>query len=136
MGLDMYLYGMKYFPPTYDKDGNIRSPRQKLMTEVANWRKANQIHRWFVEEIQNYEDDCREYEVTLDKLKELRDACKTVLSNKTWAKDILPTMAGFFFGPTDYDEYYFEDLEYTVKRLNEIIKNENEYDWFIYQSSW
>jgi hypothetical protein len=34
------------------------------------------------------------------------------------AKELLPTQAGFFFGSTDYDEYYYEDLVYTRDLLD------------------
>lgn len=35
-----------------------------ISEQVAYWRKANQIHRWFVNIVQGGEDDCNPYEVT------------------------------------------------------------------------
>lgn len=33
------------------------------------------------------------------------------------AEELLPTTDGFFFGSTDYDQYYMEDIENTIKML-------------------
>lgn len=78
MGLDMSL---------------IRVPRRKNMThsyidsfwdEVGYWRKANQIHNWFVENVQDGVDDCDYHnECTEEVLKKLLDTCKTVLESCT-----------------------------------------------------
>lgn len=47
--------------------------------EVGYWRKANQIHAWFVDNVQNKIDDCGYYEVSKESLKELYDACQRIL---------------------------------------------------------
>jgi hypothetical protein len=63
--------------------------------------------------------------------------CKTVLEFPERAEELLPTQSGFFFGGTDYDEWYKQDLEYTVTRIEKIladpafVKSD-----FYYQSSW
>ena len=113
--------------------------------EVGYWRKANQIHRWFVENVQEGKDDCGEYYVTLDNLKKLLEDCKSVLENKgkktesKIAKSVLPTQGGFFFGSTDYDEYYWQDIEDTIKIVEGIIEEESQGrtggDYY-YHSSW
>lgn len=66
MGLDMYLYTMKKEEITFK--------------EVAYWRKANQIHKWFVDNIQNGVDDCDNYQVSKENLEELLNICKQVKS--------------------------------------------------------
>ena len=50
------------------------------------------------------------------------------------AKELLPTTEGFFFGSTDYNQYYYEDLVSTKKILEEALAND-EGD-YMYQSSW
>ena len=53
-----------------------------IMTEVGYWRKANQIHKWFVENVQDGIDDCDYHrEVTEDDLEELLSICQTVLES-------------------------------------------------------
>jgi hypothetical protein len=53
------------------------------------------------------------------------------------AEELLPTQSGFFFGSTDYDEGYKQDLEYTVERIEKILNDSAlEKCEFYYQSSW
>jgi hypothetical protein len=54
-----------------------------IVEEVAYWRKANAIHRWFVENVQCGNDDCGEYHVSREQLSRLRDDCRQVLAAST-----------------------------------------------------
>ncbi|HTU12430.1 MAG TPA: hypothetical protein VMG08_16180 [Allosphingosinicella sp.] len=47
--------------------------------EVMYWRKANHIHNWFVENVQDGVDNCATYYVSSDHLSELLDACERVI---------------------------------------------------------
>jgi len=49
--------------------------------EIMYWRKANHIHAWFVENVQDGEDDCKSYYVSKEKLEELLSVCKQVLKS-------------------------------------------------------
>ena len=111
-----------------------KSEIESVLFEYAYWRKANQIHQWFVDHIQDGNDDCRDYEVSGEKLLELVELCKQVLNRKDeeFSKGTLPTQAGFFFGSTDYDDYYYEDLESTIKQLENVHPDEV----YTYSSSW
>lgn len=105
--------------------------------EVAYWRKSNQIHNWFVKNVQYGVDDQREYVVSIKDLHNLLDLCMRVLKDRSLAEELLPTIDGFFFGPTDYDEYYFKDLEDTVEVLTrELLFNDPQYYEYIYTSWW
>lgn len=137
-----------------------------LLKEVYYWRKANAIHKWFVENVQDDEDDCGYYRVTendLEKLikdlqevyislkdKETIDIEKTYEYNnekyivKLYKKEdtevadcVLPTQEGFFFGDTSYNNYYFEMVEQTLNDLR-ILKNSFDFDnnYLVYSSSW
>lgn len=131
MGLDMYLYGIEY----HNKRNNNLGKTQIIYTEEIYWRKANHIHRWFIENIQNNIDDCEEHEISKEQLEYLKIKCEEVMRNPNKASKILPTQEGFFFGETTYDNVYFEQTKRTIKEINRIIQSTN-YDWFIYQSSW
>jgi len=145
MGLDMYLSKKTFIGANYDHrkvSGKIEIKINgepvdidfKKVTEIVEsvgyWRKANQIHNWFVENVQDGKDDCGEYYVSYEQLMELKNLCKEVL--KTKDTDLLPPTSGFFFGSTDTDEYYFQDLRDTVKILDNIKKS----DGYHYQASW
>ena len=109
---------------------------------VAYWRKANAIHDWFVKNVQDGEDDCKTYHVPREKLMELEELCRRVVQSgePEVAAELLPTASGFFFGDTDYDEYYFQQIDWTAKRLAEILTKLPDGGMrgvdFYYNSSW
>lgn len=51
-------------------------------------------------------------------------------------EDILPTQSGCFFGSTDYDEGYWEDLELTISQLEKILAFEGDQAEYYYHASW
>ena len=117
MGLDMYLY-------------------EKEISEVAYWRKANAIHGWIINHT-NAIDDCTP--ITLRKIDiiMLRDTCVDVLTVNTadFAEEILPPMAGFFFGG-GIDDWYWDNVKETVEKLTTIINESVDDAVFEYQASW
>jgi hypothetical protein len=181
MGLDMYLKKKTYVKNwshmepeqlhkvTVKKGGKVVKEIQpdrisSIEEQVAYWRKENHIHAWFVNNVQGGEDDCREYSVSREQLKELVDTCEKVLAsldnspkkkvkvkvgwqggkelyedidvyvNTELAEELLPTQAGFFFGGTEYDEWYVKGLENTLNQITPLL-SEEEGD-FYYQASW
>lgn len=110
------------------------NPSLTIAFTVAYWRKANQIHNWFVKEIQDGEDNCQKSYVSKEYLKDLVCLCEEVLADHTKAEELLPSSNGFFFGNTDYDEYYYADLEDTIKQIKPLLTLEG-YD-FYYHASW
>lgn len=132
MGLDMFLYGVEYHSK-YNEEENEKS--YYILTEEIYWRKSNQIHEWFVKNAQRGIDNCAMYYVSKESLLQLKEICEKILEDNNLASSLLPTRSGFFFGSTEYDEWYFEDIKYTAEKLNELLKKDK-YDWFKYQSSW
>lgn len=160
------FYTLKY----YDWDTEHKYGRNRIIDEVGYWRKANQIHNWFVEHIQDGVDDCNYHrEVTEEDLEELRDTCIKVLEScvmtygkvkngeqytkeNGWetiyengkividpsvAQELLPNRSGFFFGSTEYDEYYVESLVDTIKIINKVLEETDfETQAIYYVSSW
>ena len=177
MGLDMYLSKR-----TYVKNWDHNGPEGKhtftakkggkkmkhvdtkristIIEEVGYWRKANHIHSWFVNKVQDGIDECQTAHVSVDQLKELRDTCQTIVDyfdksvvgeekiKATYGDDfikvkydidekvlseLLPTTSGFFFGGTDYDHWYYNDCKETIEIVNEAFKGldvEN-LDWHV-----
>ena len=114
---------------------------RSIWSEIGYWRKANHIHKWFVDCVQDGEDDCEKYEVTKSNLLDLKAVCEEVLSLKGKdegkIEELLPTQGGFFFGDTTYDEYYFSEVEGTIKIINEVLETTDfEKELVVYQSSW
>ena len=156
MGLDMFLTKKHYIGSNYEHRNvkakiDIKVGKKKvnidpkkisyIHEEVGYWRKANHIHAWFVDNCQGGEDDCRYADVSVAQLKELIALCEQVLEKKdeAFSEEHLPTQEGFFFGGTEYGEYYYSELEDTIKMLTEAIADVDENDYsidFIYHSSW
>jgi hypothetical protein len=184
MGLDMYLKtsSKRIAYMANDTSDALGAHYAKAGTAIY-WRKANAIHRWFVENVQDGVDDCGIYPVEAEDLVKLHDACREVLESTRLvdadvkvgerlengrfipilkrgkrledtakAREILPTADGFFFGSTDYDQWYWLELEETMKKTALIldclepdgefpwrVTHRDEPDWFVnfeYTSSW
>ena len=148
MGLDMNVYGSYYF--FGENDAEKAEKVKALFPEIAGadvsmvkaefmyWRKANAIHRWFVVNVQDGNDDCGDYGLSMDNLRSLREVCEKVLADPDRAPELLPTQEGFFFGGTEYNENYFDDLRDTLNWLNDILlKGELGVlaNWYLYYSS-
>lgn len=152
MGLDMYLNRTTYVGGEWEhrgmggkieitKDGKpylvMEGSRiHEVVERVITWRKANQIHNWFVHEIQEDNDDCRIYYVSIEDLKRLHDVIVDVLDTRD--PEELPPREGFFFGSDQIDEQYWEELEYTLKELKRVIAEDPNIleVGYTYQSSW
>jgi len=59
-----------------------------------------------------------------------------VLADHTKAEELLPTGGGFFFGSTEYDEWYFHGVKKTVEIVSKLIEDVPEGWAFEYQASW
>lgn len=104
--------------------------------EIGYWRKQNAIHKWFVDNVQNGVDDCEAYEVTKENIEQLLDLCKKVKNGED-PKELLPCQSGFFFGSTEYDEWYMKGIEDTIETLENVLRDTNfEHEIVFYQSSW
>lgn len=162
MGLDMYLYARKrVYVGTHIDESNgtikVELPEELKMFDgiwdktinvqtdftIGYWRKANHIHKFFVDKCANGEDDCRDVYVSKENLEELLKLCNEVLAEHGDAESKLPTQNGFFFGGTEYDEWYFNQTKRTKEICEKAIQflNEREkakdYLWeIVYQASW
>jgi len=182
MGLDMYLSKKTYvkqwshnkpeeqFEVSVKRGGEpfkkIDSSRVSYVTEeLMYWRKANQIHGWFVHNTEVLEEEVKYY-VTKQDLENLLDTCKQVLDVMSKSKmktvqvrsgwsggeevysdveaydcedeimGLLPPTEGFFYGSYDIDEYYKQVIEETVEFLERELPKCDEYDEFEYYASW
>ena len=157
MGLDMFLFAKKYISgfTGWDEDRKMlnTNPVTDTIKElakiadaceskdcgitlhfpVAYWRKANHIHGWFVENVQDNKDDCEEYYVSRQKLEELKIKCMRMLVSKN--PDTMPRVSGFFFGSDEVDDSYWRAVEDTIRQLHKVLSLPNDYS-FYYQSSW
>ena len=110
---------------------------------IAHFRKVNFLVKFF-----NYTENCSYRLVTRSEIESLRknclklarfEPCKVQFSifnnfrsapEMTYSKDAkkiasetLPTMEGFFFGSTDYDEHYFEQIKEVLVFTDYALEN-------------
>lgn len=153
MGLDMYLYKRHYInsgdvqigdkDARLTEDGTIDPKKVTYVSEeVAYWRKFNALHNWFVDNVQDGEDDCRFARVETEDLKELLKVLKKVAmygrhGETTKVQELFPTSRGFFFGSTSYDDWYWRDVYDTILFLEKELARPNP-TWanYEYHSSW
>jgi hypothetical protein len=147
MGLDMYLTAKRYIYDFNDDGKALREQLEELKVndmrvkeisyEAGYWRKANQIHKWFVDNIQEGVDNCGQYLVGITELEGLLEKVNEVLRNRDKAQEVLPTSNGFFFGSDSYGDGYFDDLIQTKAIIENVLSIDDlhQYD-FYYSSSW
>ena len=145
-------YYKQFYTKCYsDWDTEHKYGWYSIMKQVGYWRKANEIHNWFVENVQDGEDDCDYHnECTKEILEDLLHTCKIVLDScattyrdgqvvidSSVAEELLPRCRGFFFGGDGYDEYYVNDIVDTIKILEEVLATTDfETQMVFYRSSW
>ena len=182
MGLDMYLYAIKYeswsnwngnkkpisYPKALEelkeniKERNFLSKETKY--QIGYWRKFNALHSHIVNTYNDGEDNCSPIWLSRESIEDILKVCKEVLEDlKTCPKtkkkikcgwqngeplyeeievydsevalEKLSPSSGFFFGSQDIDEWYKEDLEYTIQLLEKCLNLKGNFE-FEYQASW
>ena len=77
------FYKMRY----YAWDTERKYGHKAIVKQIGYWRKANAIHNWFVQNVQNGVDDCGTYIVTKENLEELLYACNVVVDSSKLVND-------------------------------------------------
>lgn len=117
MGLSIYI-------DKYKKNGELK--------ELLFFKKVNFLLPFF-DYTENYED----IEINKQQVEDLVNTCKQVLKEKSKAKTLLPNTEGFFFGSTEYDEMYFDNVKLVLQRFQHLLKTFNfEKDKLIMSCSW
>ena len=141
MGLDMYLNAyqgadentMKKIVAEMKAESFIRErlPYVQVSISVAYWRKAQEVHNWFVRHCANGVDDCKPMYVTRKKLEELLKVSKEVQSSKN-----PDALGGFTNASAEALGWYYDQITVTITQLEKALANVPD-DWdFEYQASW
>ena len=157
MGLDMYLY-----KKTYVQNWEHQTPEQRhtisvklgenaredikphriayIDEQIGYWRKFNALHGWIIDNCGGGIDECQKIDISAHDLRVLLETLREVKraiedkDNKTISL-LFPPTGGFFFGSTEVDEYYKEQIDQTIPIIEEAV-NEGEGEEFYYQASW
>jgi hypothetical protein len=151
MGLDMYLNRKKKNSSEQEEIGYWRKANHIhnwFVTNIQNGKDDQKDYDVTREQLQELLSVCEKvksesklvsgvitngYSYVNGQRKENNEIGNVIL-DITVADKLLPTVSGFFFGGTDYDEYYIRDIDNTI----EIITRALEYDdtEFIYNAWW
>lgn len=100
--------------------------------EDIYFRKYNFVYCYF--ENKMVDEMCL---VSKADMEDLVNRCDIVLSsrNEKVSMELLPTRGGFFFGSTEYNEYYYDDVEDCRREFANVLKKFNDetdvfYMWF------
>ena len=99
MGLDIYL-------------------TKKKCSEIGYFRKVNFLVNFFKKKGFDVPNQIP-LAIKREDAEELLSKCEEVLKDYSKGPELLPTMSGFFFGSTDYDNYYYDD----VKAVRNYVKD-------------
>lgn len=136
----------KYFPYDFQTD---KLKEAEVLSEVANWylkidwdwfykpeaayfRKVNCIYRYFQPRLKD--EMCR---VTKDDIKDIIERATKVLlaHDEETSHELLPTQEGFFFGSTDYDNWYYHDMVEILRECGKLLLDWEDDDiCFVYMS--
>lgn len=111
--------------------------------EVGYFRKVNFLMSFF-----DYYGNCEYKEITRERLQALHNACAEIVKMKPVRSEVtkyiyggvkevrvysdadqkrcaelLPTQSGFFFGSTDYDQWYFDDVKEVFVWLDGVLSD-------------
>lgn len=157
-----------YLKPYEKTAGSGNYTWRTYSEQIGYWRKANQIHNWFVENVQSGIDECQSSFVSREQLAFLLDLCKMVrmscnlvpgtitngyllaangtepiyqegmlIEDSFMAQICLPATSGFFFGSTEYEQYYVQDIDETIAILERVLEETDfEKEEVYYRASW
>ena len=168
MGLDMYFSRRTYvssFKNTRDSEGNwgvrdvnnmelkfddadlshINLQNVRYIEEIfGEFRKFNALHSYVVDNFGGGEDKCQVIYLDIDNLIQIHEMLSLVqeslsIGDKVIAGQTLPPKEGFFFGSTEIDKWYEEDVKEAVEVFGKIIEEHSIVGHnasYSYQASW
>lgn len=163
MGLDMYFFAKKTTYKSFSKwdepdranevnypedlktfsdyiyDRNFKSVQTETIYQIGYFRKFNALHSYIVKTFADGVDNCQAILLHKEDVEQIKKVLDDVLKANTVekAKELLPTQSGFFFGGTDYDEFYFEEVKDAADLMQSFLDNfDFESYQLIYQASW
>ncbi len=137
-----------------------------IIEDAITWRKVNAIHRWFVENIQDDEDDCKTYDIPPQKIEELLGRIDMVLGSTNLVKGKVHNGTSYANGKTIehwedgkvlkdskiahkllpiQEGFFFGGKEYDEYYWEELVRTrdvltqalaDEPHAWFEYWSSW
>lgn len=103
--------------------------------QVWTGRKENHIQQYMDSEVGEV-DNCAYLPLERHHVERLVDRLERVDADHSLAAQLLPTQEGFFFGGTDFDEWYFEDIKAELEAFKEILDGWDDEQVYAYWAWW
>lgn len=116
--IDQYTAGVMPFPEL--KEALAKEVGMHYQQYDAYFRKVNFLFKYF-EDRGKMVDQYYAF-VEPEDVEDIIDKCEDILKDHSLAHELLPTQKGFFFGSTDYDEWYFHDVKDCLKQMKQYLK--------------
>ena len=168
MGLDMYFSRRTYvgkLKSTKDSDdrwserdvnnmelkfddadlSHVNLKNVRYIEEVfGEFRKFNALHAYVVDNFASGVDNCETIYLDIDNLIQIQEVLSLVkeslsIGDKVIAGQTLPPKEGFFFGNTEIDKWYEQDVNEAVEVFGKIIEEHSIVGYnasYTYQASW
>ena len=115
-----------------DKEGEYPD----IETEtVWTGRKENHVQAFIEGEVGDV-NNCDYLPLEKGDVERLVERLRRVDEDHSLAGALLPTQEGFFFGGTDYDEWYFNDIKEELKAFEEILETWEDDAVYAYWAWW
>lgn len=138
----------------YDAANRQRPDFSDYAEEIGYFRKVNFLVSFF-----NYEDNCSLQPIDYEDVETLKERCEKILDaykeseewrnredasdydfeDEPWedvAEAYLPTQEGFFFGSTEYDEYYISDVREVKEWCDRVLADTNKEEDVLIMDCW
>lgn len=135
MGLDIYFHKRNYSDHNPNepigKDEEGKNIYEDMGKDIAYFRKVNFLMSYF-NYLEGEDDNCYYKEIERSEIEDLVEDCDYTLQHKAEIlegkmTDIpLEPTGGFFFGSTDIDEYFFDEVKDVMDTFKEVLDNLSE----------
>jgi hypothetical protein len=119
-----------------DAEGDLSDEEYSMIEDVWTGRKENHIQRAIEQMKGQSAVNCGYLFLNREDIALLVESLRTVNENPDYASAVLPTQNGFFFGGTQYDEWYFEDIKRELVDFEQILKDWDESAAYAYWAWW
>ena len=116
--IDQYTAGVMPFPEL--KEALDKEVGMHYEQYDAYFRKVNFLFKYF-EDRGKMVDQYYAF-VEPEDVEDIIDKCERILKNHELAYQLLPTQSGFFFGSTDYNDWYYSDVKDCLKQMKAYLK--------------
>lgn len=130
-----------------EKRNSPKGMKEKIeVYEGGYFRKFNALHNYIVQNFAHGIDECQPIGLSEEDIQQVLGVLEEVDTNQQVADQLLPTASGFFFGGTQYDDWYFEEVKNAIIMFKDLLlflntkprnrKGVYAYHSVVYQASW